>query len=170
MKEEWNILSFIGFRLPPISGNDFIDMSLLTESSDEDGAVGGNASSSGSLGVVDELSALKLTSEGRTLSAASFTDSDNEDDEILHRRTGLSFLGEDDSQQGGENLVEYSEVLVPATTTSSFHSADSSSDADNEDAGRLVNLLVDLPTPTPTRSFGESQSARASMKSAKIPI
>lgn len=149
-----------------LSGNDFIDMTLLTESSDEDGAVGGDAnSSSGSLG----LSAMKLTSAGRTLSASSSTDSDNEDDELLNRRTGLSFLGDDDAQQGGENLVEYSEVLVPATTTSSFHSADSSSDADlDQDAGRLVNLLVDLPAAatTPSRSTnGESQSARGAMKS-----
>lgn len=141
-------------------------MTLLTESSDEDGAVGGDAnSSSGSLG----LCALKLTSAGRTLSASSSTDSDNEEDEISNRRTGGSFLGDDDAQQGGENLVEYSEVLVPATTTSSFHSADSSSDADlDQDAGRLVNLLVDLPAAatTPSRSSnGESQSARGAMKS-----
>lgn len=130
-----------------------MDLTLLTESSDEDaGAVGG----------IMNIPSSDATSRHirRTLDALSLASSESENDENMNRQSGYSFGagGDDDVEefQPGENLIEYSEVLVPATKTYSVAV---------EETGVLLNLLEDVPLPASTSARQSTPGARSGMKS-----
>ena len=121
-----------------------MDVSLLTESSDEDaGAVGGVA--------LDNCGAEDLNIMNLNLDALSVGSSTSEES----RHGGFGEGEEDELPTTGENLIEYSEVLVPATK---------SYPASVEESQVLLNLLEDVP------STSANDTSRSSVKSKRHEI
>lgn len=131
-----------------IPGNHSLDSTLLTDSSDEEaGAVGGSLTAFNLLSATPNgFSADKcpedLASQINSLDALSLGSTDSENDRNMNRQSGFSF-GEDGHElpTSGENLIEYSEILVPATKSYS---------AAMEETGVLLNLLEDMPASSST--------------------
>lgn len=153
---------------------------MLTESSDEDGAVASPVSSAGiNVAILNGLTAAANASVSTTmgrkmnsLDALSVASSESDSDENMNGgRSGSSSADDrDDDEDGhqamGENLVEYAEVPVPAASNSSnmdrskggrqgTGTRDSASSAALEESVLLMSLL-DMPAPISFRP-GEDQ-------------
>lgn len=115
-------------------------MTLLTESSDDDGAVGGEAAGANLKRITAQSYQVDdLNRHMTSLDVLSLASSESETDVNMNRRSSVfSFADIDDAEElpgSAENLIEYSEVLVPATK--------SSYSAAVEETGVLLNLLED---------------------------
>lgn len=121
-----------------------MDLALLTESSDEDvGAVGGGSAISlqpSANAYQVERCSEDLSRHINSLDALSLS-SDTDSDDNMHRQSGAFSFGsgcggiDDEPEATTENLIEYSEVLVPATKAYT---------AAVEETGVLLNLLEDV--------------------------
>lgn len=135
-------------------------MTLLTESSDEDmGAVGGMSSIILLASSAAEKSADSLTRHVSTLDTLALASSDSDNDDNMNRQNDYSVFGgiddthAEDLPASGENLIEYSEVVVPATRSYS---------AAVEEAGVLLNLLEDVQASSSPTSHSSGSMLRSS--------
>lgn len=115
-------------------------MALLTESSDDDiGAIGGGDSrpSKNNAFEMERCSEDLVRHITNSLDALSMASTESETDENMNRQSSGYSFATGDNDESGENLIEYSELLVPATKSYS---------AAVEETGVLLNLLEGIPS------------------------